>query len=337
MAESKASSKINIIQSSDSALWDKFISNSPQGTFFHSSTWANILQNAFGRNYKILCSEKNGQIIGGMIFFEHHNFLWNVITPTPLFPYTAPIFYQPSDEKRQKTTHNELTIASQFDTYLSNHYSYWILDVPATTLDMRAFQWQGALVEPRYSYRIFLDNIDDLVNNFSQSVRKKIKQAESLGCEVAESENPEKLIELISYSYHRHGIKPYISNTALRSLLDNALNLQQIKLYTLKVKGEIKAARLIVVDENIIYDLLAGSDDPSGVGSTFLVSYILKKYIPTHKYFDFMGADHPQIEKFKRGFGGELVQGFRVTNKVKRPLSWLVSFNQYRMQKKRKL
>lgn len=337
MAESKRSSKISVIPTSDFARWDKFVSTSPQGSFFHTSRWANIIKTAFHRDYEIVCYIKNGQIVGGMIFFYHHKLFWNVITPTPLFPFTSPLFYRPADEKRQKTTHNQLTITSQFIIYLREHYRYWVLDTPAHSIDMRAFQWQGASVEPHYTYKVVLKNIDDLLLNFSQTVRKKIKQAESMNCTVYEERTPDILVDLVNSSYSRHGIKPLIKTNALRSVLENALDLEQVKLYTAKINGKIKAARLIVVDQNTIYDLLAGSDDPSGVGSTFLVSYILKTYLKSHNYFDFMGANHPEIEIFKRGYGGELVQGFRISNKVKIPLSWLVRFRQYQFQKKRRL
>ena len=84
------------------------------------------------------------------------------------------------------------------------------------------------------------------------------------------------------------------------------------------------AGRLVVIDNMTVYDLLAGSEDKTGFGSTFLVAKILEKFAETKECFDFLGADHPQIEQFKRGFGGDLTQGFRITNKTKKPLSWII-------------
>ncbi len=335
MAENYSSLKIIEVQGSDSALWDNFVKKSPQGNFFHSITWANIISNTFSRKFKTLICVKNEQPVGGMIFFEHKKLIWRMITPTPLFPYTAPFYYQPTDEKYQKTIHMQLNISAAFEEYLHRNYDYWILDSQASNKDMRAYLWQGAVVEPKYNYVVTLDEKENLINNFNQNLRKKLKQAAKQGAVVRESEDWPLIVDLIIKSYYRHGIRPHISVCALQTLLETALNLSQVKLFLFELDGKIRAARVVVIDEDTIFDLLAGSADESGIGSAYLVNQILMQFVNSHKYFDFMGADHPQIEQFKRSFGGELVQGFRITNKVKKPLSWFIQTHQYRLRKNR--
>jgi lipid II:glycine glycyltransferase (peptidoglycan interpeptide bridge formation enzyme) len=335
MAESNASLEIIEIQKSEFALWDEFVKNSPQGTFFHSTTWANIISESSGRKYKILFCIKKDQTVGGMLFFAHKKFLWRMITPIMLFPYNAPIFYQPAEEKPQRTIHHQLNISAKFENYLHQNYAYWIIDAPASNKDIRAYQWQGANVEPKYSYVVKLGNEKNLFDNFNQSVRRKLKQAEEQGIVVYESNEPETLIKLITKSYHRHGILPIFAENTFPLFLNKILELPQVKLFYSEINGKIIAARIVVVDEGTVFDLLAGSNDESGIGSAYLVSNVLEKFAASHQYFDFMGANNPQIEQFKRGFGGELVHGFRVTNKVKIPLTWLVQIYRYRLQKER--
>jgi lipid II:glycine glycyltransferase (peptidoglycan interpeptide bridge formation enzyme) len=335
MAESNSSLEILEIQNSDSALWDRFVKNSPQGTFFHSTSWANLISEYSGRKYKILLCTRNDQPVGGMLFFDHKKMFWRMITPIILFPYNAPIFYQPVGEKPQKIINYQLEISAKFQNYLNQNYSYWILNVPAFNKDMRAFQWQKANVEPIYNYVIKFDSAKNLIDGFNQSVRKKIRQGEKEKIIVYESSESDTLIRLIKKSYHRHGLLPAFSDNAFKIFLSKILELPQVKLFYSEINGKIIAARVIVLDEETVYDLLAGTDDERGIGATYLVSYILKKYSSDHLYFDFMGANHPQIEQFKRGFGGELIHGFRVTNRVKIPLSWLIQFHQFRLQRGR--
>lgn len=335
MAESNLSIEILEVQKSDSALWDQFVENSPQGTFFHTTAWADVISSTFGRSYNIVFCIKNEQTVGGMIFFQHKKFVWNMITPTAFFPYCAPIFYRPVNEKPQKSIHNQLTITASFESYLREHYDYWILDVPSDSKDVRSFLWKGATIEPQYSYVVSLKSKDELYDNYNQSVRKKLKQAKEQNALIIESRDPLKLADLVSRSYRRHGMKPHVSEDHLNIFLNKVMELKQAKLYYLELNGIITAGRLVIIDRLCGYDLLAGSDDQKGFGSTYLMTSILEKYIGEIKRFDFLGANHPQIEQFKRGFGGELTQGFRITNKTKIPLSWIIRFHRYHTQKER--
>jgi hypothetical protein len=333
MAESNPSLSIIKIERSDSALWNQFVEDSPQGTFFHTTIWTDILSQVFSRSYEIVMCMKKDQPVGGMIHFKHRKLIWNVITPTAFFPYCAPIFYQPTDEKPQKTIHNLLAINAEFDNYLKKNYDYWILDVPATSKDVRSYLWAGAVVEPHYSYVVPLRDKEKLYANYNQSVRKKLKQAEEHNVTIEESTDGQAIRDLVSKSYHRHGMKPLVSEEQLEAFLIQVLQLEQAKLFYLKEDNKIIAGRLIIIDNISGYDLLAGSDDSIGYGSTYLMTSIFDKYTGKINQFDFLGADHPQIERFKRGFGGELTHGFRITNKIKFPLSWII--NLYRYQKER--
>lgn len=324
MAESNLSLEIKEIPKSESALWNTFAANSPQGTIFHTTKWADIISRTFQRSYRIIQCLKNGRPVGGMIFFTHKKLLWQMITPTAYFPFCAPIFYLPVNEKPQKTIHNHLTITSRIEQYLGDNYDYWILDMPASNRDVRSYLWKGASVEPRYNYVVSLKKREEIFNNFNQSIRKKLKQAENEETVVTESTDTNVMVDLISKSYHRHGMKPLVPESQLKTFIGEIISLDEVNLYYLELNGKIITGRIVIIDDTTVYDFLAGSEDDTGFGSTYLVASIMEKFAETKEYFDFLGADHPQIEQFKRGFGGELTQGFRITNKTKKPLSWII-------------
>ena len=337
MFEDNVLLEVTEIQKSDSSLWNTFVEKSPEGTFFHTTTWADIISNTFRRSYHIILCLKNEQPVGGMVFFSHKKLLWKMITPTAFFPYCAPIFYFPADEQVHKTIYNHLNITASIEKYLRDKYDYWVLDVSANSKDIRPYLWEGAVVVPRYSYVVSLKNKEELFKNFNQSIRKKIKQAENQNMGIRESKDTGPLVNLINKSYYRHGMKPVISEDHLKTFLKSIIDLDQVKLFYLDNNGKITAGRLVVVDQFLAYDVLAGSDDHTGIDSTYLVASILEKFAGKVDQFDFLGANHPKIEQFKRGFGGTLVQGFRITNKIKRPLKWLVELYTYNLQKKRML
>ena len=50
--------------SADCARWDAFVRAAPEGTFFHLSAWAGILQEVFRHHTHYLLAERAGQVVG---------------------------------------------------------------------------------------------------------------------------------------------------------------------------------------------------------------------------------------------------------------------------------
>ena len=91
------------IKKSDYPLWDEFVESSPQGTFFNSTKWLQILSSVYIRPFKILvCKNKNG-IRAGIVFFENKRFVWKLITPIFLLPFNGPLFAGNQNIKYQKS------------------------------------------------------------------------------------------------------------------------------------------------------------------------------------------------------------------------------------------
>jgi Acetyltransferase (GNAT) domain len=337
MDEEHGSLTVSVLAGSEYALWDEFVSQSPQGTIFHTTTWANILARHFRHLYRIHMIIQNNQPLAGCLTFEHKRFGQSLITPLPLYPYSGPLFYLPQDEKPQKTVANYLRLSAIFISYLNNKYPFWILDGSYDWTDVRAFRWAGCLTEPTYTYLVDLDERQKLVERYSQSLRKKIRQAKEKSFLISTSTDPSEFIRLYIESYKRHGMTPLLSKDILYKLLPDLLGLPQVKMYNLQLKDQTVASRIIVTDRNIIYDLLTGGTNESGVASAYLLSHIIESFCAQNLQFNFLGADHPQIEQFKRSFGGYLVHGFRITRPVRFPISLLLKIRTSYLSRKRRL
>jgi len=322
---------------SESASWHACVQSTPEGTFFHSRQWIDLIAASFGQRAKRLLCLRKGQPLAAMVFFEKKRLFWRVVTPVPLFPFTAPVFNPPADQKNQKMIAERLEISASIALYMNRVYHYWILDTPRTQHDMRGYLWYNSRVHPRYTYLVELSGEEDLLAGCNQSTRKKINRAASTDYIIRESKEPAPLAGLIRHSYKRHGISPVIEETKLKHFLNLALDLDNVRLFYLTSADKIISARLVLYDRETVYDLLAGSDDPQGSASTYLLYYIMKEAMPDYRYFDFMGADHPVIEQFKRGFGGKLCQQFRITAEPGFIFSCLIKANEYRLIRKRRL
>ena len=88
------------------------------------------------------------------------------------------------------------------------------------------------------------------------------------------------------------------------------------------------AATFCIYDKDTAYYLLGGYDYETkhhGAGASAMweaIKYTKKLGL---KYFDFEGSMVPQIERYFRGFGGQLTPYYRI-NKAKLPLEILLKF-----------
>ena len=328
--------EIKYLDENEFPLWDEFTKSSPQGTFFNSSVWLKILESVYNRPLKILVYKKKQEIVCGINFFENKKLFWRLITPVFLLPFNGPLFNFISDQKPQKSISDKLDYIQQLLKKLKSDYNFIQLNIHQTLSDLRAFTWNDFIMEPEHTYLCKLENENELIAGFNQSLRKKIQKGKEQNFQISESHNPHKFFELYHSSYKRHGLNPPITETTTKSLVQKILGLTNVHLFFLKKAEKILAGRIVIEDGKTIYDLLAGSIDETGIASSFLVAEIMKKYAGKFTFFDFMGADHPEIEKFKRAFGGELINRFKVQNRPGYVLNALIKIRQRNELKRRK-
>jgi FemAB-related protein (PEP-CTERM system-associated) len=48
------------------AAWDEFVSQSPEGTFFHTTAWMKAVEAAFGHRAIYLCAYRQGEVVGAL-------------------------------------------------------------------------------------------------------------------------------------------------------------------------------------------------------------------------------------------------------------------------------
>jgi len=329
--------EIKTLAEEDYPLWDAFTEKTPQGSFFHRSEWANIISMATDRPLRILVCQRGDEILAGLMLFENSKWGFTMATPLPLFPFNGPLIRAMDDAGRHKAIARTLKYSDAFARFLMKHYHYWVIDTCIGFYDIRSFQWTGCQVQPVFTYQIKLNNNKDLWSGYNQGIRRKIKEAGNLGISIMETTNIGNFIEMYQKSYHRHQMRPPADISLIEKILAMIIKLPQVKIYTATSENKIISGRVIVLDQRVVYDLLAGSDDSTGLGAAYIVHHLLKKYSGTHHLFDFMGAGHREIERFKRSFGGSLNLGFRVSGKADFPLSFMLKLRKANLTRRRRL
>jgi len=329
--------EVKTLSEDEYPLWNAFVLNAPQGTFFHQSAWTEIISLATGRPLRIIVCKRGEDILAGLILFDNLKWGLNMATPVPLIPFNGPLLGVMDQAGEHKVIARTLQYSELFVRFLTKYYDFWILDTGFGFHDIRSFQWAGCKLEPVYTYQKKMAAGIELEDTYNQSLRRKIKESEDLGISVKQVDYTEKFLDLYQKSYNRHDINPPVGKAMIKKILTMIIKLPQIKLFVAELENKILAGRVILEDQNAIYDLMAGGDDPTGLGATYTVHTVLSKYAKTEKHFDFMGAGHPGVEQFKRSFGGKLELGFRLTGKVRFPLSFLINMRNANLTRRRKL
>jgi len=178
-----------------------------------------------------------------------------------------------------------------------------------------------------YTYIVKLENdIEKIFEKMSKDRRNDINKAIKDGLIVKNVNNHTIIKNLINKTFLRQ--KKKINQIYLNKILfDFAKNNNSFGFTVIQNNRPI-AASFCIYDKTSAYYLLGGYDEKNrhhGAGALCLwesIKYAKKMGL---KHFDFEGSIVPQIEKYFRGFGGELTPYYRI-NKAKILLEIILKF-----------
>lgn len=188
---------------------------------------------------------------------------------------------------------------------------------------------KGLRYKERANYRLDLVNpYEDLIANFSNSHRRKIRRTYNSELSIAEQVDTNSIINLYRKYY---GPKtPEIIDihfTYLNRLLANAYGRAQIICPAVIGEGnQIVAGGIFLADRNSIYYVLgAGTPSAKQLGAMYaLIDYMIRKFAGTGLIFDFEGSDIPGIAQFFDGFGSTKTLYYQIRwNRLPFPFSLL--------------
>jgi hypothetical protein len=320
--------QVRKLDPSEYALWDHFVYSTPSGTLFHTALWAELIHRTFNRPFEIQSVFRKDEMVGGILFFPQKSLGFSVISYPPVTAYQGILVRQPITPKLSTAITEYHEICGMLINRLKADYHFIQIPLSPGIVDARPFQWAGFYAEPFYTYSIPITEPEKLKEQFSKNLRTYLNSPLQNEFVIKSSDDAKPLINYVAMSYRHHGSRPPVSEQLLLRHLSSTLQSGVGRLLYLYHQGIMAAGLFILYNEHTVYAYFSGMDEKSRESQyiKFLTMSVLETPEFIGKKFDFLGANTPGFEPYKRSFGGELQLYFKVTyhrNRFVQVLSFL--------------
>lgn len=271
---------------------------------------------------------EDGQLVGGFFYLLTRKFGLKFIKLPPYTPHCGLFYKVPGTNPASIATFRKEVMELLSTYFLKQGSSLCILAFPLKEQDMQAFVWKAFKVIPNYTYQIDLSkSLADITAGFDSKNRNTISKAVKSELQIECNQlSTDELFAFFTSSLDKTGANVY--GNELKAVLSLAAENKQAFSYSAKHNNSLVAAVYCLYDTNVCYYLLGGSIKQAGIAGSN--NYLLQKAIEEAKYrgcatFDFEGSMLPGVEKFFRGFGGELKPYF-TANKASKWLEIILKF-----------
>ncbi|NCD22577.1 MAG: GNAT family N-acetyltransferase [Spartobacteria bacterium] len=290
------------------AAWDALAQ--AHGCVFDTSRWTEIFGPALRR---IGIYDAGDRLRGGFCFYEQRKLGLRILRNPPYTPQIGP-FFEPQANSPSTRTDERRAVAEAMAEYLAGAGAALVsLGLSVGWTDCLPFFWRGWKVVPHYTYRMPLAGTeDDLAQRPSKQLRKHLRSLAVPEVAVAPLADAADMVALVQETFARQGmdLPPYTREIlAAFPVADDAYGCE------IRVAGRVLAARYVIHDGATAFAIMGGHrrderyNDAGALASWQTVLEARRRGLAT---FDFEGSVIPPIERFYRGFGGELTPRFTV-------------------------
>lgn len=205
------------------------------------------------------------------------------------------------------------------------HLESWSL--PPETHDVQILRWKGYTVQPKYTYRIDLNQpFSALCEGMKSGHRNHWNKALKDGVEVHTTEKYSEVIPLVLSTFNRNEKK--IDRDHLQRLTQQFCRTGNTVACVAYYQGEPIAATLTVFHLDTAYLILSGYNQAikhGGAGIRCVLQTWQELQKLGIKTFDFEGSMIPAVEQYFRGFGGTIHPYFHAERGswwVKKIMQW---------------
>ena len=291
-----------------------------QDSIYKQSSWSGIYS---GELKTFGLFNKNDELIGDFLLQEvsmkgNRGFI------NPIFVSNNCLEVKFPSEKVSSRNAFEKRVMEAFAAFIESRKERIIdFSFPSEFTDTRPLVWQGLKIKPQYTYKLNLQESDTvLYKNLSSTTRANIRNAEADGLVVTQNANSEDFLDLIDKTFERQDEKYH------RDILYHAVNSDELeskrRVFITHEGDKQLATVLIVFDDHFAYYIIGGYDHTQKHRGAMTLAMWKAIQFSKEKginLFDFQGSMIPEVEKFFRGFGGQLHTYFRVS-KISRGLKF---------------
>ena len=292
------------------------------GTVFNTIDWLKI----FGDEAQVYgVYDKGDNLVGGFCTYKEKKFGLKIYCNPPFTPSIGPFLEIKAKNPVMVMNTWKKALSSMADFIEGLPYSVVSLCLNKDIVDTQPFIWKKFKVIPGYTYILDLSkSIEDIQKGMSGERRKNMSKAIRDKLSAKQSSDFEIVKSLVLKTFSRQEMtvnKYYLDKILFEFANDN----NSFAFVTFKNDKPI-ATSFFVYDKDTAYYLLGGYDYESkhhGAGALTVWESIRCAKELGLKHFDFEGSMVPQIERYFRGFGGQLTPYYRI-NKAKLPLEMLL-------------
>ncbi|MGA3209002.1 MAG: GNAT family N-acetyltransferase [Syntrophales bacterium] len=312
--------KIERLKDADIPLYDQLAWQN--GTLFNTTNWLRL----FDRAVKLYGFYDDGSnLMGGYHLYEESRFALTICTNAPFTPGIGPFLRIDSQNRVVVMEKWKRALALMADHLENLSYAVVSISLNRSVVDTQPFIWKRNKVSPRYTYVIDLRKpLDEIWRDMSPERRRSITKGTKDGL-ITEQVIDHKCIKAsVIETFLRQGKK--INEYYLDKVLGEFAAEENSFAFVTR-RGDMPIATSFCVHDAVTaYYLLGGyahENKHHGAGPLCLWKSIEHGQRIGLKHFDFEGSMVPGIEKYFRGFGGELVPYYRIS-KAKLPLEMLL-------------
>ncbi len=280
----------------------------------HYEWWNEVIE----KNWDCVVVHNQNQVSAIWPFFVRRKGPFKLLCQPHFTPYSGAFLSYPEGQKPStKVGHENKTLKALIDQL--PEFAELEQNFHLNHKNSLPFTWEGFKDEPRYTYLLDLTKSEeDLWLNFRDNIRKQIKKAEKT-LKVQKS-NAINIKACFEESFKSQKLSSPIDDDDIFRRI--AVYIEKYNCgYTLEAVDEnqnLHAALLCIFDNRQAYYLIGGSSSQfstSGAMSLLQWEAIKKSKSNGLSHYNFEGSSIPSIEKYLRGFGGELIRFSRISKK----------------------
>jgi len=304
---------------------DSNILSEKSDSVFLSSKWLNL----YGKELKCYgIFNNNDVLVGGFAFkLEKKLGILNFYRNLAYSPTISLFFDNKAQNKAKILSENKKILKAFVDFIEKLPYHIITLYLPAIHIDMQPFYWNNFKTIPNYTYIINLANpIEEIEKSFSTERRNDIKKAIKDGIETRICKDYNIVKSLVLKTFDRK--QTSADKTMIDKILFNFADETNSFAFVSYRNNIPIATSFCIYDQNTAYYLLGGYDSKNkhaGAGAMAVSNAINHSKKLGINYFDFEGSMLPEVERYFRGFGGNLTPYYSI-NKAVLPIELALKF-----------
>lgn len=294
------------------------------GSLFNSLSWLNL--NPQIQLYGIYDNQQ--KLIGGFHLCHTNKSILKHINNPPYTPHIGLFFENNSKNKSNKQSF-EKSIVELLASFINELPAQIItLALPPSIVDLQPFIWKDFKVVPNYTYQINIEknSIEEINSHFSPERRNDIKKAAKDGVTTSLNYDNKIVKNLVLKTFTRK--QKELDEELLDKMLFQFANSENSFSFISYKNNLPSAAAFCIYNQQKAYYILGGYDNANkhqGSGASAVWECIKHSKKLGIEIFDFEGSMIPAVEKYFRGFGGDIIPYYTI-NKAPLPIEIALKF-----------